>query len=127
MRLLIVCSMLLLTTIAHAFTDAEVESALADIVRTTNKTLPSGPEDGRVISVNAGPGRRFNIYALSTRALALWTPALIAESRRIAVDTYCRNPGMQGFRQLNVTVAWQLSDPRGRYVLTNAIAPTECR
>ena len=112
---------------AGATDDAEIERALQNMSRTLNAQLPSGGDDFMVISVTAGPGKRFTYFGVSSTPAELWNVSLRSESFAIAVDTYCTIPGMAAFRDHGVTVAWNVSDKTGRHVYTNTVSPKECR
>ena len=112
---------------ASALTDVEVERELTAVARHLSSNLPMGNNASMLISVSAGPGRRFRYFSVQSIPARQWSAEMRSHSRRIAVNDYCTNPEMKPFRANTVTVSWQISDMDGVYVLTNTVSPSECR
>lgn len=116
----------LLSADAGAATDAEVERQLIAMTREANRQLPSGNSAAMVLGVFAGPGRQFTYLSVQAIPAADWSQSMRAHSRRIAINDYCSNPGMQWFRLNRVVVSWQASDQEGVHVYTNTVSPSNC-
>jgi hypothetical protein len=112
---------------AYALSDAEVERDLKTMEREGSKRLPMGNEHSMVISVSAGPGRKFKYHSLVSIPASQWTAEMKAHSKRIAVNDYCTNPVISAFREMGVTVIWSFSDTEGRYVTANTVSPSACQ
>ena len=112
---------------ANARSDREVEKELAEIARAISAKLPSGSPASMVVSVTAGPGRRFTYRSVQAVPAREWTPEMRAHSLRIAVNDYCTNPVFQPLRDNGVVVSWQSSDREGVHVTTNSVAPGDCK
>lgn len=125
--LLVSCSMLTVSTSLLALSDAEVERELQAISREMSKKLPLGNSSSMLISVTAGPGRRITYSNISSIPAREWSSEMKANSRRIAVNNYCSDPGMAAFREFGVTGVWTHSDKDGRHITTNTVAPSACK
>jgi len=112
---------------AGATDEAEIDHALQNLSRTLNAQLPSGNDEFMVISVAAGPGKRFTYFGVSSTPTELWNASMRSESFAVAVNTYCTVPGMAAFRDYGVSVAWNVSDKSGRHLYTNTVSRRTAR
>ena len=108
-------------------TDAEIDITLQSIARDISATLPSGNSNGAIVAVSALPGKRFVYKTEVSMPARQWTPELRARSRETAVNDYCTNPDLEPFKQLGITVIWQLSDRQGNAITTNTASPNDCQ
>ena len=107
-------------------TDAEIDITLQKIARDINATLTPGNSDGAIVAVSALPGKRFVYKTQVAMPARRWSSELRARSRETAVNDYCTNPDLAPFRELGITVIWQLSDRQGNAITTNTASPKEC-
>ena len=119
--------LLLVSPSLLAATDAEVVKSLEQVSRKISKTLPSGSPASMLVAVTAGPGKKFTYFSVSSTASGKWTPAMKAHSRRIAINSYCTDPGMEAFKSFGVTVSFNAVDQEGVHINTNNISPKDCR
>lgn len=112
---------------SHAASDAQVARDLETIARMTSKNLPSGSSASTVVSVQAGPGRRFTWSSVQSVPAFQWTSEMKAHSKRIAINDFCTNPDFEYFRVNNVTAIWTYKDTEGRHVTTNSVNRSMCR
>lgn len=119
-------ALLIVVNSAQAARDA-VEVQLQRLAEQMSASLPSGNAQSMVISVQAGPGRRFTYNSVQAIPTNEWTGEMKAHSARIARNDYCTNPNLQDFRRAGVTVVWNAADMQGRYVYGNTVSPADCR
>lgn len=111
-----------------ALNDTEVEALLQTTAQSIRSKLPQRINNSTtIVTVVAGPGRRFLYRIISDYSSSEWTPQTRTQSRRIAVNDYCTNPELEAYRSFGVTVSWQFSDVEGRHILTNTVSPSDCR
>lgn len=115
------------STALLATTDAEIEKLLAKVSREINAKLPLGTAEVTIVSVVAGPGKRFEYHSVISTPATQWTPAMKIRAGRQLIDDYCTAPEMKDFRSLGVTVSWISSDQEGVHIYTNTVTPQNCR
>jgi curved DNA-binding protein CbpA len=106
--------------------DLEIEAELQTLSKKMNATMPTGGPVATIVSVSAGPGKRFKYLTVVPTLAEEWTVEMKEQSRRIAINSYCTAPNMEAFKSFGVTVSWETIDKNGGYVLTNTVTPAEC-
>jgi hypothetical protein len=79
-----------------------------------------------VIMVRAGPGKRMTYESVVPTPAREWTQAMLAHSKRIAVNGYCIGPDYAFWREMNVTVVYRTSDQEGVPVYTHTVSNRDC-
>ena len=123
---MITCIFFCSSSAARATSDSEIEKELQTLSKKMNATLPTGGPLALIVSVTAGPGKRFKYLTVVPTPARAWTSEMKAQSRRMALNSYCTAPNMEAFKAFGVAVSWESIDKDGVHVLTNTVNPSDC-
>lgn len=118
-------------TLARSWFDrkrsSSFDSALVELSRHLNATLPMQAGETRLDKTTAGPGNRFT-YAytlINTSADEMDAQTLTQTMRPQIVNAYKTSPMMASFRDNRVEITYLYSDKNGRLLAVIVVSPND--